>query len=74
MIKQKRSKSMDMRFYWIVDRVEQGKFKVYWEPGSINFSDYHSKKHPESHHKNMRPIYTYIKGKSQVIYKGVLRF
>jgi hypothetical protein len=32
-IKQKRTKAMDMRFYWIKDRVKQGKFNVYWGPG-----------------------------------------
>jgi hypothetical protein len=29
-IKQKRTKAMDMRFYWIKDRVKQGQFKIYW--------------------------------------------
>jgi hypothetical protein len=29
-IKQKRTKAMDMRFYWIKDRVKQGQFNVYW--------------------------------------------
>jgi hypothetical protein len=28
-IKQKRTKAMDMRFYWIKDRVKQGQFNVY---------------------------------------------
>jgi hypothetical protein len=28
-IKQKRSKAMDMHFYWIKDRVKQGQFNVY---------------------------------------------
>jgi hypothetical protein len=29
-IKQKRTKAMDMRFYWITDRVKQGQSHVYW--------------------------------------------
>jgi hypothetical protein len=29
-IKQKRTKATDMRFFWIKDRVKQGKFKMYW--------------------------------------------
>jgi hypothetical protein len=29
-IKQKRTKAMDMHFYWIKDRVKQGQFNVYW--------------------------------------------
>jgi hypothetical protein len=29
---QKRSKAMDMRYYWIQDRIEQGQFDVSWAP------------------------------------------
>jgi hypothetical protein len=29
-IKQKHTKAMDMRFYWIKDRVKQGQLNVYW--------------------------------------------
>jgi hypothetical protein len=32
-IKQKRSKSIDMRFYWLKDQQEQGQFDICWEPG-----------------------------------------
>jgi hypothetical protein len=35
-VKQKQSKSMDMRFYWLQDRVEQGQFKKNSAPGKIN--------------------------------------
>jgi hypothetical protein len=31
-IKQKRSKSMDMRYHWLTDRVRQKQFDVYWRP------------------------------------------
>jgi hypothetical protein len=39
-IKQKRTKAMVMRFYWIKDRVKQGQFIVYWGPGLQNLADY----------------------------------
>ena len=39
-MKQKRSKAMDMRFYWVRDRVRQGQFIVYWKKGSLNRADY----------------------------------
>jgi hypothetical protein len=32
-MKQKRSKSIDMNFYWIQDRTQQGMFHIYWGPG-----------------------------------------
>ena len=50
---------MDMQFYWLVGRVSQKMFKVYWAPGSINLADFFSKKLPASHHRAVRPIYTY---------------
>ena len=53
-IKQKRSKAIDIRFYWIQDRCEQGQFKIYWAPGAQNLADYHTKHHPPSHHRKMR--------------------
>jgi hypothetical protein len=56
-IKQKRTKAMDMRFYWIKDRVKQGKFNVYWGPGFQNLADYFTKHHSPAHHKRMRDVY-----------------
>ena len=41
---------MDMRFYWVKDRVKQGQFHVYWGPGYQNLSDYFTK-----HHSAARP-------------------
>ena len=63
-IKQKRSKAMDMRFYWIKDRVRQGHYLVYWRPGSENLGDYHTKHHGPSHHQKMRPVYLHIPKKT----------
>jgi hypothetical protein len=44
-IKQKRSKSMDMRYHWLKDRVRQKQFDVYWRPGRENLDNYHKKQH-----------------------------
>jgi hypothetical protein len=48
---------MDMRFYWIKDRVKQGQFNVYWGPGFQNLADYFTKDHSPSHHKRISDIY-----------------
>jgi len=56
-LKQRRSKAMDMRFYWIRDRIHQGHFLVYWRPGILNLGDYFTKHHPTKHHRDMRPVY-----------------
>ena len=56
-IKQKHSKTIDMRYHWIQDRIKQGQFDVFWKPGKTNLADYFSKHHPPGHHKIMRPEY-----------------
>ena len=56
-VKQKHSKTIDMRYHWIQDRIKQGQFQVYWQPGSSNLADYFSKHHSPGHHKIMRPQY-----------------
>jgi hypothetical protein len=61
-IKQKHTKAMDMRFYWIKERVKQGQFNVYWGPagpGYQSLADYFTKHHLPAHHKRMRGIYIY---------------
>ena len=37
-VKQKRSKAIDMRFYWLKDRIDQGMFHIYWRAGAANLS------------------------------------
>ena len=56
-IKQKRSKAIDMRFYWLQDRVQQGMFDVYRAPGLNNLADYPTKHHSGKYHKAVRGIY-----------------
>ena len=69
-IKQKQSKAMDKRFYWVQDRVEQGEFRVFWAPGKNNLADYFTKYHSPATHRRLRPIYTYIEGKSPTTLQG----
>ena len=56
-IKQQRSKAIDMRFYWLKDRAEQGQFRIYWAPGDENWADYFTKHHSSTHHRILRPCY-----------------
>ena len=53
--KQQRSKAAGMRLYWLKDRVEQGQFKIFWEPGGKSWAGYFKKPHPPSHHAKARP-------------------
>jgi len=56
-VKQKRSKAIDMRFYWVRDRVKDGQFVIYLRKGDQNDADYFTKHHPPSHHRRMRSRY-----------------
>jgi len=56
-IKQRRSRAMDMRYYWIRDRVQQQQFIVYWRPGIENLADYFTKHHAASHHREIRETF-----------------
>jgi hypothetical protein len=69
-IKQKRTKAMDMRFYWIKYRVKQGQFNVYWGPGYHNLAAYFTKHHSPAHHKRMREIYIHA-DKQPINRKGI---
>ena len=53
-IHQKRSKSWDMRYFWLRDRATQKQFKFYWQPGIYNYADYFTKHHPTIHHRQTR--------------------
>ena len=52
-VKMRKSKAMDMRFYWVQDRVDQKHYIVYWRPGSLNLGDYFTNHFPGAHHKKM---------------------
>ena len=69
-IKQQRSKSMDMRFYWIQDRVSQQQFKVYWRPGPTNLADYFTKHHAPSHHRKTRSTYLHCLAQLASVLQG----
>ena len=56
-IKQKHSKTVDMRFHWVRDRISQKQFQVYWRPGETNKADYFSKHHAPGHHTAVRSDY-----------------
>ncbi len=53
-IRPKRTKAMDMRFEWLLDREQKQQFKIYWRSGKTNLADYFTKHHPPAHHRNMR--------------------
>jgi hypothetical protein len=66
-IKQTISKAMDMRYHWLIDRVRQKQFDIYWRPGRENLADYHTKHHSRQHHKDMRHLILHEANSLQVM-------
>ena len=56
-MRQKLSKSFDMRYWWMKDRINQCQFNLIWAPGKFNLADYFTKHHPPWYHCNMRYKY-----------------
>ena len=71
-VKQRRSKAIDMRFYWVRDRVRQGQFKIYWKRGKDQYADYFTKHFPASHHREMRPMYLHVEQANSLIESTML--
>jgi hypothetical protein len=73
--KQRRSKSMDMRYHWIRDRVELKDFDIVWRPGSESIADYLTKTQPVAMVLKMRkyfvkscaPTFKTTRAKSQIL-------
>jgi hypothetical protein len=54
-IKQRRSKAINMQYYWLQDRECQDQFKIEWAAGADNKADYTTKNFSVSHHWEKRP-------------------
>ena len=59
-IKKKRSKSWDKDYHWLCDQQLLNNFYVYWDKGSNNKGDYHTKHHPPTYHRQIRQQRNYI--------------
>ena len=49
--------SLDMRFFWLKDRITQQQFYIYWDKGSNNHGDYFTKHWNSKYHQEIRPTY-----------------
>ena len=56
-LRQKKSKSWDMKFHWLRNKEQMKHLRVYWERGKKNKADYFTKHHPTIYHKLMRSKY-----------------
>ncbi len=66
-MKRQRSRSMEMRFFWIGDKVAQEMYNLQWHPGQETLADYQSKHHVGSHHTFVRPWYLHANNSPRVL-------
>ena len=59
-IKPKRTKSIDMRFHWIRDRIHQKQFSVTWRKGIDNLADFFTKPLPVHLHQKLMPLLVHV--------------
>jgi hypothetical protein len=52
-----KTKSMDLCLWWLRCQESQQQFRYYWDKGSHNRADCHTKHHPPIYHKANRPIH-----------------
>ncbi len=56
-VKWQQSRSMEMRYFWVGDKVIQDAYEIKWHSGQENLADYQSKHHISSHHQAIYPWY-----------------
>jgi hypothetical protein len=56
-VKRQRSRSMEMRYFWVGDKEAQDIYQIKWHRGQENLADYQSKHHIGSHNLAVRPWY-----------------
>ena len=61
-VKRQKSRSMEMRYFWLLDGEAQKQFRFKYHPGQEILADYPTKKaHPTAHHQMIRPLYLHTK-------------
>ena len=66
-VKKQRSRSMEMRFFWVTDQVKRKLFDVRWHPGQENLADYFTKHFDTPHHIAVRPWYLHTNASPLVL-------
>ena len=59
-IKRQKSRSMEMRYWWLLDQEAQKLFTFHQHPGQENLGDYPSKHHTGDIHQHVRPYYVHM--------------
>ena len=70
-VKRQRSQSMEMRFFWVGDKVAQEMHDITWHPGMENLADYQSKHHIGLHHAEVRPYYLHQENSPRILPRAI---
>ena len=65
-IHQKKSKSWDMKYHWLRERMTKQQFNFFWDKGINNHADYFTKHHPTNHHRHIRQTNQYVFDKNNI--------
>jgi hypothetical protein len=71
-VKWQRSRSMEMQYFWVCDKIAQDAYNVKWHSGRENLVDYQSKHHGGPHHQAVCPWYLH-KENSPLVFPWVTR-
>ena len=58
-MRHKKSKSWDMRYWWLKENSAQSEFDIFWDKGVNNWADYFTKHFSPSVHQVLRPRYVH---------------
>ena len=56
-MRHKKSKTWDMRLWWLEDHIIQNHFKIFWDVGGNNWADYFTKHFAPKYHRILRQRY-----------------
>jgi hypothetical protein len=65
------SRSIEMRLFWVSDKVAQDMYALSWHPGQDNLAYYQSKHCIGSHHIAVRPWYLHTENSPRVLPRAV---
>jgi hypothetical protein len=66
-IKRQQLQAMEMRYFWVADKVVQDRYSLCWHPGQKNVADYQSKHHLGAHHSVVRSYSLYEENSTLVL-------
>ena len=69
-MRHKKSKSWDMRYWWLKEKSAQSEFSIFWDKGVNNWADYFTKHFAPNVHQVLRQRYIH---KTNVVIDSVLQ-